>query len=340
MSSYSLASLQDDNERLETDNQSMLSELFVRMPEKNGVVVIRLLPPADESIFGHKNLFFQKTRLHYLDNRSWHCPKELKKISPNKFRWVGDCVICDHYNWLWEESKKPDCPADKARKLQSDAREIKPVERNYWNCIVRKEIDPKTNEVHENVGPKIFSVGVKQHRFILRAIFGDKELEEEGLGDVFDPHTGRDLKIIKTMTKGGDGGYYPNYDQSKFLDVSPLGTPEEIEKWTSELHDLSKLRNVQPKEELEKQMRIYLGGEVEDDGTSGYDPRQFGYTDEDDNDNDDDSVATSTTTEESQTSSDTVASETTVTETESNNEEKDTSKALAEDDFVQNLSEL
>lgn len=340
MSNYSLASLQDDNERLETDNQSALSELFVQMPEKNGVVVIRLLPPAPESMFGHKNLFFQKTRLHYLDNRSWHCPKVLTKVGPNKFRWVGDCVICDHYNWLWEESKKPDCSSDKAQKLQSSAREIKPVERNYWNCIVRKEIDPKTNEVHENVGPKIFSVGVKLHRFILRAIFGDKELEEEGLGDVFDTISGRDLKIIKTMTKGGDGSYYPNYDQSKFLDVTPLGTPDEIEKWTSEIHDLSKLRNVQPKEELDKQMRIYLGGEVEEDSTSNYDPTKYGYSDGGSDDNS--GVSASTTNEESQTSSEAAVSKTAVTtETEDVNEEpKDTSRALPEDDFVANLSEL
>ena len=336
MSSYSLASLQDDNERLEADSQSALSELFVRMPEKNGVVIIRLLPPADPDLFGHKNLFFQKTRLHYLDDRSWHCPKELKKIGPNKFRWVGDCEICNHYNWLWEESKKPSCAPDMAKKLQEEARAIKPVERNYWNCIVRKEVDPKTNEVNENVGPKIISFGVKLQKFILRAIFGDKELEEEGLGDVFDTIAGRDLKIIKTMTKGGDGGTYPNYDQSKFLEVSPLGTPDQIEKWLAEMHDLSKLRNVQPKEELEKQMRIYLGGEVEDnDGTASYDPSKYGYGKSEGENQE--VAASSTTTEES-------APFGNSEETKS----EDTSRAMSEesfthqpdDDFAQSLTDL
>lgn len=335
--SYNLSFLQDDNERLETDNQSALAELFVQMPEKNGVVVIRLLPPAPPSLFGHSNVFFQKTRLHYLDNRSYHCPKELKKVN-NKFRWVGDCVICDHYNWLWEESKKPDCPADKAKKLQDEAREIKPVERNYWNCIVRKEIDPKTNEIHENVGPKIFSVGVKLHRFILRAIFGDKELEEDGLGDVFDPIKGRDLKIIRTMTKGGDGGYYPSYDQSKFLDVSPLGTPDQIDKWLSELHDLTKLRNVQSKEELEKQMRRYLGGEVDDDSESSYDPRKFGYNGGDSGS--DDRATVTTIPDESHTPTVEDVSKTSESSVMAEENVVDTSAALAEDEFMRDLADL
>jgi len=318
MSSYSLTALQDDNERLESDSQTNLSELFVQMPEKSGVVVIRLLPPADKKLFGHSNLFFQKTRLHYLDNRSWHCPKELVKLGPNKHRWQGDCVICDYYNKLWEESKKPDCSPERAKQLQNSAREIKPVERNYWNCIVRKEIDPKTNEVHENVGPKIFSVGVKMHRFILRAIFGDKELEEEGLGDVFSPTHGRDLKIIKSMVKGGDGQYYANYDQSKFLDVTPLGTPDQIELWTSKVHDLSKLRNVQPKEELEKQMSKYLGNDVDDTPDEGPNSPASYKTE----DLEDKLVSSG------------------VESISNNSQEKDSSESLAEDDFMKKIENL
>lgn len=334
-----LAKLREEHDRHESQGQNVLSDLFVQMPEKNGVVVIRILPDAPKALFGHEDLFFQKTRLHRINGRSVHCPKELTKVN-GKWRWMGDCPICDHYNWLWNESKKDDCPADKAKKMQSEARSIKPVERSYYNVIVRKEIDPKTNEVNENVGPKIYSGGVKMQAFIMRAIFGDDELEEDPLGDISDPITGRDLKIIKTMVKGGDGQFYPNYDQSKFLDPSPLGTQEQVAEWMDGLHDLSKLRVIKEHEELKKEMVKYFGGDTDDDDGNSYDPRQYGYNPEGEGSSTDGATVTITT-ETPVTTTETDESETSVGEETPNplsEFESDDSMAVPESDFVTGLA--
>ena len=330
-----LAKLKDEQERLESQGQNILNDMFVQMPEKNGVLVLRLLPDAPKALHGHEDVFFQKTRLHRINNRSLHCPKELTKVN-GKWRWMGDCPVCDHYNWLWNESKKPECSADKAKKMQSEARAIKPVERSYYNVLVRKEIDAKTNEVNENVGPKVYSAGVKMQAFIMRAIFGDEELEEDPLGDISDPITGRDLKIIKTMVKGGDGEFYPNYDQSKFLDPSPLGTPEQVEEWMENLHDLQKLRSLKDYSELEKEMVKYFGGETDDEEGS-YDPQKYGYNSDGPGANND-SVSVTITSEVPASTTETDASEASV-ESNSIEDESDDSMSVPEDDFVKGLAE-
>lgn len=265
MSTLDINELFEENNRLSADGQGFLDN-FVKMPDGNGVVTVRLLSPAATGKFDRKkNPFFQATRVHRLNNRSYHCSKEL--IS---HKWQGECPICRYYNWLWQESDKK--APDEAAAMQAQARAMKPIERYYYNCLVRQVISPNTQEVQKNVGPKILSIGKTLHKMIVRAIVGAKELDEPPLGDVTDPVKGRDFKIIKAMRQSGKESY-PNYSDSKFLDLSPLGDVDDVKKWLDNVHDLVALRVVLGAEELKKQLKIHLG--LIPDQTTEFDPSEY-----------------------------------------------------------------
>jgi hypothetical protein len=183
--------------------------------------------------------------------------------------WKGECPICWQYSKLWKESEK--CDAAEAEALQNEARAIKPVERYYYNVMVREQTNPSTNKIEYNVGPKILSVGRKLHKFIISKMVGDKELKIPGLGNVAHVTEGYDFKLVKQMTKSGNNTY-PNYDKSFFdKEQSPLGNPDEVEQWLANLHDLSTLRIIRPMEELERELEIYLGLVADD--VTGFDAK-------------------------------------------------------------------
>lgn len=251
MSFLDLDELQGEHNRLkDKPNQGNYLDNFVIMPKGAGHVTLRLLPPAKSGAFGRaKNPFFMSTRTHRINEKSIHCPNEMVNG-----KWVGNCPICKHCRDLWAQSESK-APAE-AKKLQDAYRDLKAIDRYYYNVIVRQQMNEQTNEIEKNVGPKILSVGKTVHKMIIRAIVGDAEMDEPALGDVTDPVNGRDFKLIKTI-RGANG--YPNYDTSKFLDVAPLGNPEEVERWLSSLHDLYSLRIVKSIEEIESELSVHLG---------------------------------------------------------------------------------
>lgn len=225
---------------------------FVPMPEvkpgATGIVVVRILPP----VRGAK--LYQYNRIHTLNERKMHCPKQLVGG-----KWSRDtyCPICDYYSDLWKQIDKltKSGNVSEAEKLKKEARSIKPVERYYYNVIVRKmTVDGETKE---NVGPKILSVGKILHTMIIKAIIGEEGDPSSKLGNITDPKTGYDFVIRKEVTPG-DG--FPKYERSSFTrDPSPLGKPEQIEEWQKNLHDLTKLRNPRDKDYLEKELAIHRG---------------------------------------------------------------------------------
>ena len=238
---------------------------FVKMPEGKGSVVLRILPPAADGMFGRdKNPFFQWTRIHKVNNKSLHDPRE--KING---KWIGENPIGDYLRWLWKESEQAK-PEERDR-MQKTYRELKPIERYYYNVIVRTETDDNGN-VKKNVGPKILSVGKTVHEAILRGICGDKEMNQPKLGDVTDFKTGRDFKLVKTIRKSGDVSY-PNYESSHFLDESPAGEPDECSTWMQNLHDLASLRVLKSAEELENELMVHLG--LKQEVSSNFDPSKF-----------------------------------------------------------------
>lgn len=250
---------------------------FVRLPERDGFVVMRFLPRKK----GQK--LYCATRIHTLTNpttkkkKSLHCPKQLVQTERGP-RWQGDCIICKYYSDLWQKSEQLSGKAQED--LQNKAREIKPVERYYYNVMVRSEKDPKTGETLKNVGPKIYSCGKTVHAKIMRAIVGDETAGEKPLGDVTHPTNGRDFRLVKKVVKGGGGKEYPSYDNSKFEDPTPLGEMDEMEQWINSLHDLQSLRVIKDEETLRHELRVHLGmvkeGEEESDDLAEF--RNSGFT--------------------------------------------------------------
>ena len=230
---------------------------FVRMPtQREGKVIMRILPKKKGG-----SHWYCATRLHYLsmgngNKRAYHCTRN--RIDTDKgIRWVGDCFICKYYSMLWRDSEK--LSGDEQVKLQNQARDIKPVERYYFNVIVRQETDPRTNETKQNVGPKVYSAPKVIYEKILRAMKGDDMAGEAPLGDITNPKTGRDFRVVKKTVRVGNGPEYPNYDASKFEEISQVGTVKEFESWLDSLHDLNSLRVLKTQEELKQAIRVHTG---------------------------------------------------------------------------------
>jgi|694.fasta_scaffold08002_9 hypothetical protein len=228
---------------------------FVPMPEvkpgQTGSVAVRILPP----IKGGK--LFQYNRTHKINNRSVHCPRPLVN---GKWERNVPCPICDYYSSLWKQIEKiekqfgKDCP--QAEALKAEARELKPVERYYYNAVVRTMV--VDNKEIKNVGPRILSVGKILHSMIIKAIVGNEGDPDSKLGNIADLKNGYDFIIRKAVTLGQDG--FPKYDSSGFArNPSPAGTPEEVAKWAASLHDLTKLRNPKDVDYLEKELAIHRG---------------------------------------------------------------------------------
>lgn len=254
-----MGELQQEAKRVSDEGQGGgggdMLEKYVRLPERDGFSLLRFMPRKKGTPF------FVVTRVHTLNNpvtrqkRTYHCPKNLVKTDRGD-KWQGDCIICKYYSDLWQKSEGLSGKAQE--ELQNQARAIKPVERYYYNAIVRQEKD-KDGNVKKNVGPKIYSCGKTVHSKIIRAILGDPTAGEKPLGDVSHPTNGRDFRVVKKVVKGGGGNEYPNYDNSKFEDPSPIGTPDELEKWLEHMHDLQALRVIKTPDELKHALRVHLG---------------------------------------------------------------------------------
>lgn len=238
------------------------SDMYVKMPEKDGFVDLRLLPKLKG-----KDLYCS-TRIHYINGKSLHC---MRMYADGKWvidSSVGECPACKKYNALWQEAKN--CPDPNERgKIESKARSLKPVERYFWNVIVRSENNSKTGTIDKNVGPKILGIGKKVQTLILESIRGNELVGKQALGDVTDPFKGRDLRMVKKLVRGGNGEGYPNYDQSVFIDPSPAGTTEELKKWLQTIHDLKECRKLPTKTEMEMEIRKYINpsAEIEEEET-------------------------------------------------------------------------
>lgn len=259
-----LSSIQKEVKRINSSEgaENEFMQQFVRMPEREGFVLMRLLPRKK----GWQQ-FFSATRIHTLTNPStgrrtqYHCPRELTKDASGKESWRGDCIICSLYHNMWQKSER--LVGKDQENLQNQARELKPLERYYYNVIVRSESDGKGGTL-KNTGPKIFSCGKQVHTKIMLAIQGDPVTGEKGYGDITRPDVGRDLRLVKKVSKSGSREF-PNYDNSKFEEPSVAGTQEEMERWFSNLIDLKMLRKLKSPDELKHALRIHCGMVVEEE---------------------------------------------------------------------------
>jgi hypothetical protein len=158
---------------------------------------------------------------------------------------------------LWKVSNNQS--GEQQSRTQAQAREIKPIERYYWNVIVRQQVNNRTGQVEKNVGPKILSCGKTLQSIILESINGSELTGRPKLGNITHPVTGRDFRIIKKITKGSGGSEYPKYDQSRFEDPCNLGEDEQIRQWLAAMHDLEALKQFRPRHELIEAMKEHFG---------------------------------------------------------------------------------
>lgn len=243
---------------------------FVPMPEvkpgQTGSVAVRILPPVK----GGK--LFQYNRVHTMNGRKVHCPRPLVN---GKWDRNVTCPICDYYSSLWRQIDKLEKAGRgaEAEKLKDEARQIKPVERYYYNAIVRSMV--VEGKELKNVGPRILSVGKILHKLIIKAIVGEEGDPDSKLGNITDLKAGWDFIIRKEVTAGSEG--FPKYERSGFArNPSPAGTPEEVKKWQETLHDLTKLRNPKEVDYLEKELAIHRGlipDDAETFDTEGFDAK-------------------------------------------------------------------
>jgi hypothetical protein len=260
--SVDLGEVTSENARLsEGNNQTGFLDQFVPMPEvkpgQTGSISLRILPPAK----GQK--LYVATRIHTINGRKIHCPRPLVNGKWDKNVY---CPICEYYNSLWRKVDKleDEGKKDEAEAVKKEARDIKPVERYYYNAIVRK-LTNSDGETQTNVGPRIFSVGKTLHQMVLRAICGDGT--EPALGDITAIKNGYDFILKKEIRVTGDQEF-PNYDRSTFArEPSVAGTQEEVKNWADNLHDLGKLRTLKDGDALDKELAIHCGFIPDDNET-------------------------------------------------------------------------
>ena len=245
---FSFEDLATEDSRLNNEGMGNFLDQFFPMPDvkpgQTGSVAARILPPVKGG------RLFQYTRIHMINGRKVHCPRPL--INGKWDRSVY-CPICEYYALLWRKADKLDEQGLKAEadKLKDEARQIKPIERYYYNAIARKLVVEGVEKL--NQGPRILSIGKILHKMIVRAIVGDEN--EAALGDITNIRSGYDFIVRKEMN-----GEYPKYDRSSFArEPSPLGTPDEIKIFVANLHDLTKLRTLKTTEELEEELAIHRG---------------------------------------------------------------------------------
>ena len=218
-----------NNPQAGNSNSDFLQK-FYQIPE--GTNAVRILPWMDES-----REFYAETKIHRVPQpdgtvKNIHC----RKIHGEK------CPMCDLYYGLWKTGKQED---------EDLARKIKPRARYYMNILDRASGDVK-----------ILSIGVILFKKIIGAML------DEDFGDITDPESGHDFKIVKEMD-----GQWPKYDQSAPRPKSSeLGSKAETAATMDSLHEIHDLVKLEDYEEVKKATDMLIGVAVQ--GTSTPEPTE------------------------------------------------------------------
>jgi hypothetical protein len=113
----------------------------------------------------------------------------------------------------------------------------------------------------ESEGVKLWAFGKQVYQMILRFMLDDD------YGDITDPKTGHDLKIRSYKKQGGNWAVTEITPRPK---SSPLGTPEEVKKWTSNIPNPLDLYELKSYEQISKILNDWLNSDQQNDslGTS------------------------------------------------------------------------
>jgi hypothetical protein len=254
-----LEALQSELERVEGNgNRKNFLEDFVRFPEKEGNVVVRILPPSHDN-----DTIYVAIRNHTLNGKRFQCSKSLVGGM-----WTGECPACEWYSSLWKKTDNPDLSEKQVEELKDQARSIKPVDRYFYNVVVRKEIG-QDGEAKYDVCHKILSIGKELHTYVIKSIVGNKLLGKRGYGDITDLETGRDLNIVKELK-----GQFPDYKGSEFLDPAPLHKDKKVcKEWLAQCHDLNSRKKPATFDVLLKEVNIFRG--IVTDDSESFDTAPF-----------------------------------------------------------------
>ena len=209
-------------------NNSDFLKKFYQIPE--GSNAVRILPWKDDD-----KEFYAETKIHRISGPDGN----IKNIHCRKIHGES-CPMCDLYYALWKTGRQED---------EDLARKIKPRARYYMNIL-----DREGGEV------KILSIGVILFKKIIGAML------DEDFGDITDPESGHDFKIVKEMD-----GQWPKYDQSAPRPkTSPLGTKAEIASTMDTLHNIHELVKLEEYEDVKQAAALLTGVAVQ--GTSPQEP--------------------------------------------------------------------
>jgi hypothetical protein len=214
-----------------------LNNIFCQLPNGIEPFDLRILPPKQ----GCK--LFHGCRTHRLANGTHFCHMTLKDG-----KWIGQCDYCSLFTALWRQQR------------EQEAKQIKPVERIYYNVIDRRNQDK---------GPLVFSMGKTLHTIIITAIAGQVNfLRQSGhiqkpLGDVTHYKTGRDFQVRRFMQHGPGGIQYPDYSQSGFLEPSKAGTKKEWDFWMASLHTLSTIPRMEDAATVKSVIEQHMGFDLD-----------------------------------------------------------------------------
>lgn len=269
-----LDALRKDTQKHKEDKENQNSNnIYVQMPKDKGTLTLRLLPPAVSGMFGpEKGPFYYESRLHRVNDRNFHCPKD-KAPEGSRKKLLGECVICSYLRWLWTESDKDDISKEESEKMKTLYSQLKINKRYYFNVVQRNV--PQDDGSVKDVGPLILSVGITLYERIMFGICGDPDVPgDKGLGDVTDLKKGYDFMLIKGIKPGKDK--WPDYAKSKFVDeTTPLGEPEQVKEWLDGLHDLKGLRVVKTPQEMDHHLKCHLGLREDVAEGSNFDPSEY-----------------------------------------------------------------
>lgn len=226
---------------------------------EDGGFQIRICPPMRQ--FGQPTAkpakFCLRTCNHQVGKQTFQCHKEVVDG-----KWQGECAICNQYNKFWKDhfdadgllfsasSSKPKYFVGDEEDFRRELKAIKPVERYYFNIIVRGE---------EERGVLKWSCGKTIYAKILEGIVGNESNPNViALGDITNPKTGHDFYVRRVM-KGSASVQFPDYSTSQFLPSTPMGTPEQMQLWSTQLHDLHALRKLSSVESMMSALEEVFG---------------------------------------------------------------------------------
>lgn len=212
----------------------------------NATAVIRFLPATIKTIDGEE--VYDDVPWVRMFSHGFQGPTGRWFID-NCATTIGEkCVVCENNNVLWSKGD------DKSKEI---ARQRKRKTKYYANVLIVS--DPKNPENEGQV--KLFAFGAKIFDKIMDKM--NPTFEDEQPVNVFDYWEGADFKLRQRKVEG-----YPNYDQSVFLDPSPVGSDDYIIKVAEKqylLKDLVAPKEFKSYEEIKKKYNEVMNAVARDE---------------------------------------------------------------------------